>query len=231
MAGRKSEENYKLAKSLYYDISDNFYDLENKEIEDRDFLIDQTLEDIKKLKRYISRINIEELEDYVEINAMNNIKANIEHYKEAAYFIEKSLNTMQYYDAILDPLTDYIDDVSWQEVDDEKIEAKKKIARHLTDNYAVYKNQINAIIRNSMADRAFYRLFNGIKSEIKKPKKKRTEKYRHPLPPEMYPEKERKAWEKQMEKMRKGGKDDEKVEWDITDESFTTFKNFKKLMK
>jgi uncharacterized protein (UPF0128 family) len=233
MAGRKSEENYKLAKSLYYDISDSFYDIENEEVEDKDFLIDVTLEDIKKLNRYIARINIEELEEYVDVRSMDIIENNIDTFKEAAYFIEKTLIGIRAYDKLLVPLYKYMENADWAYLDNNIEDAAKKVATYLTlrdNNVEIYKNQINAISRRSFPKNSFVKLFNDIKASIKTTKKEKSDKV-HPNPPEMYSPEKRKEWEEHLKKRRESGVEDEKVEWDITDESFTSFKKYKKIFE
>lgn len=226
----KSIENYKLAKSLYYDLSDSFFEIENKDLEEEDYIIDKTLEDAKKLKRVLDRIDIEELEAILDIDTMDVVEDNIKGYEEAVYFIENSLNAIKYYDTLVDPIKKYIVDVDWSYIANDEEEAAKKTSRYLADNYDTYKNQMNAIMRHSMPEKSFNNLFNSIKSKLKGKKTGKKQEYRHPVPPEMYDEKGRKEWEKEKERAKKDAlkytKPEGSEEFDVMGESFVTLKKY-----
>ena len=230
MSIASSENNYKIAKALYQEISDDFYDVENNASdEDDSYLIDTTLDNVKRLNRHINRINIEELEDQYDEKVIDIIDDNVDTFKEASYFIERALMSMKLFDKVHPVLDQYISKVRWQEIADDEQSAIKKLGRFLTseDNYESYRTIINNIVKGTMKRKAFNDFFNSISNRIAKPKVKK-QKQRNPLPPEMWPEKERKEHEKQMEKMRKAGVPDEKAEFDQF-EGFISFGKYKKL--
>jgi len=230
MSLSSSEQNYKTAKGLYQDISDDFYEIENNSESDDEYLIDQTLEDIKKLNRYINRINMEDLEEEYDEDVVDTLSNNIDTFREASYYIERGLMSMKLFDKIHPVLKEYMSKVEWKTIADDQDDAEMKFGRFLTseDNYQQYKTIIWNIIKGTMNKKQFAKLFDQIGSRIAKPKTKTT-KYRNALPPEMYPEKEKNEWEAQIEKRRKAGVSDKISSFDELGESFMTLEEFKKL--
>jgi len=205
MSVATSEENYKLSKSLYQEISDDFYAIENENSGDDTFLIDQTLEKIKKLNRYINRINIDELEDIYDTGVIEILENNVDTFREASYYIERALMSMKLFDKIHPVLKQYLAKVDWNIIGNDINEAVLKLGRFLTheDNYNDYRNIINNIVKGSMSKRVFSNLFNTISARIAKPKPKETgPKQRNPLPPKMWDDKDREEWEKMIAKRK-----------------------------
>jgi len=232
MSIRSSVENYKIAKSIYFDVDDNFYEIENADSQDEEYIIDQTLDSIKKLNRHINRINLEELESEYDERTIETVKNNIDTFKEASYFIERSLISMKLFDKLHPVLSKYMEGVEWKKVDKNFDEANKKVGRFLTseDNYQTYRTIITNIIRGSMNKKAFEKLFDSISSRILKPKKE-TSGYRNPLPPQMWSEKDKKKWEEEMKKRSKSGVKDQKIEFDNLGEWFLSLKEYKELFE
>ena len=201
MSVASSENNYKIAKSLYQDISDDFYEIENNDGEDS-YMIDQTLEDIKRLNRHINRIHIEELEDNYDTGVIEVLQNNIDTFKEASYYIERALMSMKLFDKIHPVLDKYMKGVMWKNIADTQEEAVMKFGRFLTSekNYENYRTFISNIVKGTMNKRAFTKLYNSISNRLAKPKPKKKVKQRSPLPPEMWPEKEQKAWKERGKK-------------------------------
>jgi hypothetical protein len=232
MSISRSEDNYKLAKSTFENIRDDFYSIENSKQADEGFMIDQTLEDVKVLNRYLGRVNTEELLDRYDFDTVDVIEKNVAHMKEATYFIERSLMSMKLYDKLHPVLDQYMKAVQWNVIADTQSEAIAKFGRFLTneDNYANYKTIVTNIVKGTMKKKAFQDLFDSVSSRIAKPKKP-TKKYRNPIPPEMYDEKGKKEWEKQKKKAKEDAKKYEKPEgteeFDVMGESFVTFKKYK----
>ena len=230
MSVASSEQNYKIAKGLYQDISDDFYEIENNSEQDDEYLIDQTLEDIKRLNRHINRINMEDLESEYDQDVLEILDNNIDTFREASYFIERALMSMKLFDKIHPVLREYISTVNWKTIGDTQDEAEMKFGRFLTseDNYQQYKTIIWNIVKGTMNKKQFAKLFDQIGSRLAKPTVKR-EKQRNPLPPEMWPEKERKEHEERVEKVRKAGVPDKISRFDELGEEFISLAEFKKL--
>ena len=230
MSARSTEQNYKIAKNLYQDISDDFYEIENNSEQDDDYLIDQTLDDVKRLNRHINRINMEDLESEYDQDVLEILDNNIDTFREASYYIERALMSMKLFDKIHPVLKEYMSKVEWNKIGNTQEEAEMKFGRFLTseDNYQQYKTIIWNIVKGTMNKKQFVKLFDQISSRLAKPRVKQT-KQRNPLPPEMWPEKERKEHEKQVEKRRKAGVEDKKQEFDIMGEEFISLEEYKKL--
>ena len=230
MSVASSEQNYKIAKGLYQDITDDFYEIENNSEQDDDYLIDQTLDDVKRLNRHINRINMEDLESEYDQDVLEILDNNIDTFREASYYIERALMSMKLFDKIHPVLKEYMSKVEWNKIGNTQEEAEMKFGRFLTseDNYQQYKTIIWNIVKGTMNKKQFVKLFDQISSRLAKPRVKQT-KQRNPLPPEMWPEKERKEHEKQVEKRRKAGVEDKKQEFDIMGEEFISLEEYKKL--
>ena len=231
MSVASSEQNYKIAKGLYQDISDDFYEIENNSEQDDEYLIDQTLEDIKRLNRHINRINMEDLESEYDPDVLDVLDNNIDTFREASYFIERALMSMKLFDKIHPVLREYMSKVNWNTIGNTQEEAEMKFGRFLTseDNYQQYKTITWNIIKGTMNKKQFAKLFDQIGSRLAKPRVKQA-KQRNPLPPEMWPEKERKEHEARVEKVRKAGVPDKISKFDDLGEEFITLDEFKKLL-
>lgn len=228
-----SERNYKQAKGIFSDISDDFYEIENNsETTNDSYLIDQTLEDIKRVNRHLNRVHIEELEDEYDPEVVDVLEKNIQHMREGSYYIERSLMSMKLFDKLQPVLDKYIGNADWENIADSKEDAITKFGRFLTseDNYEMYRTIINNIVKGTMKQKQFSELFDKLKSRMSKPKEERKPQ-RHPLPPEMYPEKQRKEWEKEKGKNKKFAVDDETEEFDIMGENFIGIERYKKLFE
>jgi len=228
-----SERNYKQAKGIFSDISDDFYQIENNpESSDDTYLIDQTLEDIKRVNRHLNRVHIEELEDEYDPEVIDVVEKNIQHMREGSYYMERALMSMKLFDKLQPVLDKYIDKVEWNSIADSREDAITKFGRFLTSeaNYELYRTIVNNIVKGTMKQKQFSELFNNVSSRLAKPKGKQP-KQRNPLPPEMWPDKERKAWEKEQEKRRKSGVEDTKQEFDIMGENFIGLEKYRKLTK
>jgi hypothetical protein len=234
MSVARSEQNYKLAKTLFQDIKDDFYNIENSEHPDEGYMIDQTVEDIKKLNRHLGRIDTDILLDKYDFDIVDTVEKNIQVMKEGAYFMEKALMSMRLYDELRPIISNYMKDVDWNAIADTQEKAEQKFANFLTskDNYDKYKTIVNNIVKGSMKKKAFNDLFDSLKSRLAKAKKKIN--YRHPNPPEMFSAKGKKEWEAQKKRAREQAKKYETPEgteeFDIMGESFMSLNKYKKYL-
>lgn len=233
MSLARSERNYKEAKTIFLDVKDDFYQIENSEVPDEGYMIDQTLADVKKVIGLLGRIDTDALLDKYDFDTVDVIEKNVEKMREGSYFIEKSLMSMKMYDELRPLIGQYMKDVSWNVIADNQEDAETKFVNYLTskENYDKYKTIVTNIVRGTMKKKAFADLFNSISGRIAKPKTPK-KKYRHPVPPEMYPEEQRKEWEKEKERAKKDAlkhaTDEEPQEFDVMGESFVPLRKYKR---
>jgi|AntAceMinimDraft_18_1070375.scaffolds.fasta_scaffold10413_6 hypothetical protein len=230
MSLNSSEQNYKIAKSLYQDIQDDFFEIENNSEEDDEYLIDQTLEDIKKLNRSVNKINFDDLEEEYSTKVIDILNNNVDTFREAGYFIERALMSMKLFDKIHPVLKEYMSRVRWKTIANTQDEAVMKFGRFLTNenNYTYYKTIISNIVKGTMSKNLFGKLFNQVSSRLTKPKSGKATKQRHPLPPEMWGEKEKKEWEADKKKRMTGGTETEPAPFQNlkTNEEFISLKKY-----
>lgn len=232
MSLRSSEENYKIAKSLYQDITDDFFEIENNpDSHDDSYLIDQTLDDIKKLNRHIRRINIEDLDEGYDDRVLEIIAANVDSFKEASYFIERALISMKLFDKLHPVLEDYMKDVNWKIIADDLDKAVIKFGRFLTneENFSQYKSMVWNIIKGTMKKKKFKEIFNLLSKRLYKPRKEVKTNKQNPLPPQMWSKEEKEKWEEQIENRKKQAVKDKKIEFDDLGERFISLEDYKKL--
>jgi len=195
MSIQTTKNNYNIALSLYRRITKSFSEIEMGEGEEFD--ISQTIDDIKRLKSKIRSISITDFDGEFPEEKIKTIEKNVEKFKEMAFYIEKVLGGMEYYDDLLDSLPKYI---GYTDVkDEEKEDAIKRVAAHLThkDNFEVYKNDILNIIRGKMSDKMFRQIFDTVRV----PREKIVRQNIREVPPEMWSEENQKEW-KEREKQR-----------------------------
>ena len=146
-----SEEYYWIANDLYHKIKDDFYEIENSDVEDKSDLIEKTIDNAEDALEVIEKIDLKVLKKI---------------YSENIYVITKNINKFK-------EQADYV------------VIALKKM-------------------RHSMQ--------------------------RHPLPPEMWDEKDRKKWKEQQEERRKNAVKDKRIEFDIMGEGFISLESYKKII-
>lgn len=235
MSIARSERNYKEARSIYQDIRDDFYQIENSNHPDDGYMMDQTLADVKKVIGLLGRIDTDILLDKYDFDTVDVIEKNVDKMREGSHFIERSLMSMKMFDELRPIIAEYIKDVDWNKIADTQENAELKFTNYLTskDNYNKYKTIVNNIIKGTMKKKAFAELFNSLSSRISKPKKEK-EPYRHPVPPQMYGEKGKSAWEKEKERAKKDalkyGEDEKPEEFDVMGESFVSLKKYNKYL-
>lgn len=233
MSIARSERNYKEAKTIFQDVRDDFYQIENSEVPDEGYLIDQSLIDVKKVISLLGRIDTDSLLDKYDFDTVDVIEKNIQKMREGSHFIEKSLMSMKLYDELRPVIDQYIKNVDWNKIANTQEEAETKFTNYLTskDNYDKYKTIVNNIVKGTMKKKAFGELFNSVSNRIAKPKVAKKQ-YKHPNPPEMYSEKGRKEWEEMKKKAREEAKKHETPEgteeFDIMGESFVALKKYMK---
>ena len=171
MGLQATEQAYDIAKSLYLSIRDDFHTIENEEPDNEEYLMDNTLENIGKMNRAINKINLEDFEDAYPDNAKNLI-SNVDGFKEAGYYIERSISAMKFFDKLNPVLPQYLKNVEWKKIGKDILEASKKLGNYLTedDNYKQYRTIIQNIIKGTLTKNAFKNLFDKIAERLPAPK-------------------------------------------------------------
>lgn len=230
-----SEENYKSAKKLYQTISENFYSIENKDVDDEDFLMNQTLDYTKQLNKLVSKINLDELSDKYNVETMDAIESNIETFKESSYYIERSISSMLLFNKLNPILGPYMKRVNWNMIGISEEDAAKKFGAFLTNenNYLDYKSIINSIIKGTIPARSFKKLFDSIASRLPKIKRESSNQQSQ-KPPEMWDKTKQKEWDMHKKSRKKeaikGNVEMGETTFGFT-ENFIGFNDYKKLFE
>lgn len=227
MSVKSSEESYKLAKAIFQDISDDFYNIENNRDSYDDYTIDEILSNIKKLNRYVNKISISELRSVYEDRTINIIENNIETFLQSSYYIQKHINKIQTYDKISKEAPKLLKNVDWENIASNFEDAVSKFSRFLSepDNYNKYKTVINNIINGTVKKKNFTEFFNMISNKLFKPKNI-ISKRKYPTPPEMWSDEDQKEWKKQIAQRKKGGIPDKIADFDVLGEGFISLKKY-----
>jgi len=230
MGLQATKDAYEIAKDLYISIKKDFETIENEDPDNEEFMMDNALENIAKLNRAVNKINLEDFEDAYPEN-FKNLKTNVRGFKEAGYYIERSISSMKLFDKVNPVMAHYLNDVEWKNIGATIDEASSVLSNYLSDeeNYKQYRTIIQNIIKGTLTKKSFETLFNSVSPRLPKPAKENKPKQRHPLPPEMWPEKERKAHDAQLQKRKDAGVPDTKQEFDIMGEGFISLELYKKL--
>lgn len=235
MSLKSSEDNYKLAKKIYTAVSEAFYSIENEDVDDEDYLIDQTLDHVKHLNRIIGKISLDDLAEEYSVEKMEVLENNVDVFNEAAYFIERSLTSMQLFNKLNPVLGPYMKRVDWRKMGESEEMAAKKFGAYLTDekNYPDFKNLIQNIIKGTISAKAFEKLFDNVASRT--PSKKRAPIRKQTLnPPEMWSEEDQDKWNEQKAQNRMAAmrnSSDEKAKSFGFSENFIALNDYNKLLE
>lgn len=173
MSLRVTENQYMTARDLNKSISEKFNQLENKQEADKSFLAESILADADKLARIVSRINVNDfLSSYCKED-LAKLKQNIELFKETAFYMKRTVNSMLAFDKVRPAISGYMKHVDWYVLGRTDKEAAETLSRFLTseDNYEQYKSINSSIAKGTMRTRAFHNLFETLKFRIPKKSK------------------------------------------------------------
>ena len=171
-------ENYKKSKELYKDIDDRFYDIENGNIENTEFQINQVLIKLSDHEKYLKNIKLDDLTGKYETSTIDSVTHNTEIFKEALYYWNRYFLGAKYALGLKDPITlKYvpglnIDSMELQKFGGDKKLAKKIIGTLTSDLYVLeYENSIKRIILGTMSQNEFNKIFDVLKHKIIQPEK------------------------------------------------------------
>ena len=196
-----NEKNYNICFDLYNQINIDFYSIENSKFTIDNFIIKQTLDNIKQLEVAYNKISLLELQSLYNKDEMVNIQSNINHFKETAHFVKNMLIAIQLFDKLSIALSKYIKFIEWDLIATTEKQAIIKIANYLTsnENVVTYKTICNNIIKGTFNQKSFYNLFSSIISQLLKNVKKVNAKNALQYPPEMWDKKTKTNWEHSIE--------------------------------
>lgn len=97
MTQKNELKTYEILKSIYFQIKDSFYSIENDNLDNTEVksLIEDTLEEIYMLNKYVKKLNIYEMTFDMHVLDIANVKENIKYIKEGSSFIENDLLKIQ----------------------------------------------------------------------------------------------------------------------------------------
>jgi len=173
MSLQTSKDNYIAAERLYFEIDETFKQHQVEEVNpgEIDFSIDQTILKIKRMNRFLEKINVDDLKPKYDDKFIENINHNIKFFKEAGIFIEKTLISEKYYDDLLSGVSMYIKRMSIPEYmykpwAKNESELSKKFTRVLLKNYETFESHINRMIVGTMSDNEFKKIYENNKDKM-----------------------------------------------------------------
>ena len=167
--------NYKRAKSLYKKIDDTFFNMQEGEVVESEYLLDEMINNSKKLKIAAERVNLDAIENSeYSPKTKDAVKANVAVFKEAAYFFERFFKAVKMTDELEAALaTKYIPELRLSPgqiralgASDEEHLAKMFADTMLhRDNIDKYESPAKKISIGSMPLIGFRRLFELLKKQ------------------------------------------------------------------
>lgn len=89
-------KNYKKAQTAYEEIDDTWADFENSDEQASDFELNQVLQHLKELKKYLKYVDVSDLEGEYSDETIDNVKYNLELMNDAAFFWGRSFLGAKY---------------------------------------------------------------------------------------------------------------------------------------
>jgi hypothetical protein len=170
-------ESYKQSKYLFEIIDNVFNDFEEGRVPDvkMDMIINKTINDIHRLVNSLNKINMQDLEGKYSKEQIEITEENINHYYEAADYIEKYLLAKRYYDLLVIGIKDYLDKIDipegeYSRIADNYNELAIKFAETLVHPGIImqYLNSIKRISTEAMSTKEFKKIFDVLKKKMQK---------------------------------------------------------------
>jgi hypothetical protein len=176
MSLKTTVNNYKNAKRVYQEIDNKFYDLQSKNLQESEFILNQLLNKLNTLKRHIRGINISDLTGKYPDKTIDAVTYNIEVFNDAVYFWERFLLGSKYAIGLRDPIRlKYVPGLNLENYELNKWggsenEVSKRVIGTLThpDNVLEYDRSIKRMILGTMIQREFNRIFDVLKHKMHK---------------------------------------------------------------
>jgi len=186
MSLRSTIEYYKQAEYLYKSVDSLFQDFEDGKITSSkiDSVVNKGLNDINRLNNVLNKINIRDLIDHYEKDAIEDIEHNVDFMYEAADYVEKYLLGKKYYDSLLGSVENYFEKMGmfsaeYKRYAESEYEYAKKFTSTILhpNNINQFINQTKRIALGTMSMNEFKKIYKTIKSKMIKPKLKSFESF------------------------------------------------------
>lgn len=174
MSLKLTRENYKKAKSIFVEIDDIFQDLQSEEIEETEFKLNQVLNRLKDLKKYLQKVDVADLAGNFDDKTIRAVLKNLDTMNDAVYFWERFFLQAKYGKDLIDPIRlKYIPELHLSDIESEKWgrsneRISKKFVGVIThsDNIKEYENKIKRMIIGTMTKQEFKRIFDVLKYKM-----------------------------------------------------------------
>lgn len=174
MSLKTTRENYKKAKSIFYEIDNIFHDLQSEKIEETEFKLNQVLVRLKDFKRILRKVEIADLAGVFKDKTIHAVLNNLEKMRDANYFWERFFLQSKYGRDLFDPIKlKYIPELHLTDIESEKWggsneRISRKIIGAIThpDNIKEYESKIKRMIIGTMTKHEFKRIFDVLKYKM-----------------------------------------------------------------
>jgi len=165
---------YNKAKSIYNEIDNDYNELQSGEKEESEFILNQNINKLKILKKYLRYIDLDDIKNSYEQKIIDAVTHNVNFMEDALYYWERFFLQSKLNKELLDPLRlKYIPELHLGEDEKEKwgktdLEIAKKFigaAAH-PDNIKEYEKALKRIALGTMTNREFKRIFDVIKYKM-----------------------------------------------------------------
>lgn len=194
---KKSAANYNKAAKLYDNINNAWHEISSGGVRNVDYKINNTLRKLREFDKVLSGIDIDDIKEKVSGEKLDKVKENIELFREASYYIERDLKSIDYADDLKDVIDNYFEQLHLKDAELRKWGGREKAIKLFIaaithpDRVLDYENEIRRIIKGKMSTNEFKRIFSVLQEKMslssahKKSRKERPEWSE--LPPEMWP--------------------------------------------
>jgi hypothetical protein len=201
---RTSVHSYNKAYDLFSEIREIWNNLEGAS----DYQYMEALDKVEDLTKQIYKVDLKDMKDYLKQEGkpeeLDDVKHNLDLFKEGAYRIGREILGWSYYEDLMDASPRFITALKKKyslKYPGEKEDLVKQFVSLITkpDNVERYKSNIESIIRGNMTLPYFSRIFDALvnDTELGKPAKPSSRKVSptYPNPPEMFVGKHKEEWE------------------------------------
>jgi hypothetical protein len=173
MSLNTTKTNYNKAYKIYDKLNNQWSKIESGQSKDSDFEINQLLLDLRKFRKYLNGVYIDDLKGKIPKESIDQVKHNMSLFNEAHYHIERKIKGIKYYDDIILPLGKFIEDQKlslpeykkWARTEEELIGKFAAVITHV-DNVLEYENEIRRMSKGKMSPKEFKKIFDTLKYDM-----------------------------------------------------------------
>jgi len=235
---RSSVHSYNKAFDLFSEIRELWDNLEGAS----DYQYMEALDKADDLQKQIAKVDLNDMQEYLKqqgkLKSLDEVKHNLDLFKEAAFRIGREILGWSYYEDLIDAAPRFITAIKKKyplKYQGEKEDLVKQFVSLISkpDNVERYKNNIESIIRGNMTLPYFSRIFDALVNDIDISKTRPSIKpsLRHPHPPRMFTGGAKEKWEesqKEWEEEWEAGREKEEIYTDLSREKPEEFKKGRK---